>query len=86
MREVDDAHDAEDQREADAEEEQQRGLGESIDPLVEEEGERGHGAASREGGRADKDARSRDLAWRLRTAEGVAGRPCGDGPDALCQG
>ena len=42
MREVDDAHDAEDQRQADAEEEQQRGLRQRVDALRDEEGEEVH--------------------------------------------
>ena len=48
MREIDDAHDAEDEGQADAEEEQQRGLRQRIDALVEEEGERAHGPPVRE--------------------------------------
>ena len=47
MREIDDAHDAEDERQPDAEEEQQRGLRQRIDALVEKEGERAHGPPER---------------------------------------
>ena len=42
VREVDDAHDAEDQRQADAEEEQQRGLRQRVEALGDEEGEEVH--------------------------------------------
>ena len=43
MREIDDAHDAEDEGEPDAEEEQQGGLRQRIDALIEKECERAHG-------------------------------------------
>ena len=42
MREVHDAHDAEDQRQADAEEEQQRRLGQRVEALGDEEAEEVH--------------------------------------------
>ncbi len=42
MREIDDAHDAEDERQPDTEKEQQCGLRQRVDALVEQECKRAH--------------------------------------------